>query len=243
MTLRVSIIFVLSILVSFEGCIETIQWDERKRSYAAAPHLYAHYEIVLIAVERPSQAESQYGDMKLIPAASAQLPVNVAEDQLIKIIWLSPERRLPFVLTNKSEQRISLLWEEAAFIDVLHQNHRVIHAGLRAGNSEDSQLPSTVSSNNQLADFLAPAETAPLGRSSNTSPPLFPCTKGEYCDQALALAQKGLTYQVLLPLQAGSDTFRYLFTFQVTSVEFRCDREDDLRVVPRMVGPDSRGIR
>lgn len=227
----------LSVLLSLEGCVDHLadqafQRGGNKRSGAAAPHLYAQYEIVLVAVERPSQAEARYGEMVVTQADSSTVSVNVAEDQLVKLIWLPPERRIPFVLLNKSEQSVTLLWHDVAYVDVLHRTHNAIHAGAQVSDPRVSQMSSVVFSKDRLADFIAPAEGASFGRSHWNLPPLFPCTKGFYCDQPLALAYKGLTYQVHLPLQVGPDTFPYIFTFQVNQVEIRNDQENGPRKAP-----------
>lgn len=218
----------LSALMSLDGCVgrsvdHATQREGMKQPSVGTPRLHAHYEIVLVAIERSTQAEERYGVMVITHADSSPGSMNMAEDQLMKLIWLPPEGRLPFVLVNKEAHAITIPWDDAAYVDGLGRTHRVLHSSVRVWNPGDSQVPSMVLSQDRLADFLLPIESAQLGRNAWTSSPLFPCTQGLYCDQQAALAHQGLTYQVLLPLRVGLETFRYVFTFRVKTVEIRRD--------------------
>lgn len=218
----------LSAPVLHYGCVgrpadQAIPWERMKPPSVGSPRVHAHYEIVLVVIERPAHAEERYGVMVITHAASSTGSMNMAEDQLVKLIWLPPEERLPFVLLNKGEHAITIPWDDAAYVDGLGRTRRVLHSSVRVWNPGDSQVPSMVLSQDRLADFLLPIESAQLGRNAWPSSPLFPCMHGLYCDQQAALAHQGLTYQVLLPLQVGLETYRYVFTFQVKTVEIRRD--------------------
>lgn len=218
----------LSAPVLHYGCVglpadQAIPWEGVKPPSVGTPRVHAHYEIVLGAIERPAHVKERYGAMVITHAASSTGSMNMAEDQLVKLIWLPPEGRLPFVLLNKGEHAITLSWDDAAYVDVSGRTHRVLHSNVRPWNSGDSQAPAMVLSNDRLADFLLPVENAPVGSTGWTLSPLFPCTNGLYCDHQAAVALQGLTYRVLLPLRVGLETFRYVFTFQVKTVEIRRD--------------------
>ncbi len=187
--------------------------EERKKQYAAQSHYIARYDIVLVDVDRPTQAKERYGDISLSKVQPGNTSINLAEDQLIKIAWLPPDRTLAFDLLNKTGQSLKIAWNESAYVDISAHSHSVIHT------SPSSLVPSK----SRLADSLTPADIVPSM--------FFPCIRPGYiCESShrqYASAHKHLTYRILLPLQMGPDIYHYIFTFKVNNVEIISDKKEE----------------
>ena len=216
------------------GAIYRQRLEEREKQYAAEPHYSARYDIMLVSVDRPAQAKELYGDMSLSKAQTPDASLNIAEDQLVKIVWLPPDRELSLELLNKTGQSLKIPWDESAYVDISSHSHRVVHSGVKFSDRNSSQPPSIVPSKGRLADFLYPSDLisyVPGQYGGWAQPLMFPCVKPRYvCEsnhRQLASAHKGLTYRVLLPLQVGTDIYNYTFTFKVNNVEIVSDKKED----------------
>lgn len=219
-------------LLSLAGCVwqdaaqQTRQRQEEfRRQYATQPHHFARYHIVLARVDRSAQSADQYGKVITNTIKTAGGYSHQAEDQLIRIVWSPPFKEFPFEILNKSEYPIRILWDEAAYVDVASQTHRVMHSGIKFNHRNLSQLPTAVAGKGRLIDLLAPTDYAHFTEGSSggwNQRTIFECVKGYICDeehQRIALAHRGLTYRLLLPLQVGADTQIYTFIFNVREVE------------------------
>lgn len=219
-------------LLSLAGCVwqdasqQARQREEELRlQHANQPHYFARYHIVLARVDRSAQAADHYGEVVTNTIKTAGGYTHHAEDQLIRIVWSPPFKEFPFEILNKSEYPIRILWDEAVYVDVADQTHRVMHSGIKFNHRNLSQSPSVVAARGRLIDLLAPTDYARFteglygGWNQRT---IFECVKGYTCDeehQRIALAHKGLAYRILLPIVVGSDTYPYTFTFNVNDVE------------------------
>jgi hypothetical protein len=206
--------------------------EERKKQYAAEPHYFAKYDIALVDVDRPAQAKDRYGDVSTRKIETSNGSVNQAEDQSVKIVWSVPLKEFSFELLNKLEQSIKIPWDEAAYVDISGQSHRVVHSGVKFSDLNASQPPSVVPAKGRLTDIMIPTDNVRFmpgrygGWGQST---IFHCVKGYVCDdsnQRLALAQKGLTYRILLPFQLGAELYNYTFIFRVNNVEIVSDKKE-----------------
>ena len=121
------------------GAIYRQRAEERKKQYAAEPHYFARYDIELVAVDCPAQAKDRYGDASTRKMETSNGSVNQVEDQFVKIIWSPPFKEFSFELLNKTEHSLKLPWDEAAYVDISGQSHRVMHSGVKFSNRNASQ--------------------------------------------------------------------------------------------------------
>jgi len=211
------------VIALFSGCVvhntandTKKRMEERARLQTVEPSYVAHYEVSLIEVQRSLSAQERFGDMKI--AADRGKGLFMAEDHLMRIIWAGPDDQLGFDLLNKSDTPVKILWDAAAYVDITGQSRRVIHSGVKLADRNSPQAPSVITSKGSLNDIVYPSDhVSYYGNWSQR--PMFPCLQeGEICtdpERRLVAAHNGSNYRVLLPVEAGTETYQYTFVFKV----------------------------
>lgn len=189
-------------------CLSTIfcysqKREKRKGVYSA--HLYS--------VEVPK-------DLKVGKIDST---LSVYEDSLIKIDWDYATSQIGFELTNKAEQTIKVIWDDAAYISLSNESSRIFHKGIKYIDRENPQPPTSIYKKTTLSDLIAPTSytTYVSGQYGGwTSRPLIPVnasvwsSKIEYIPGLL-----GLTMRVILPIKIEEKTIEYAFNFRTEFIE------------------------
>lgn len=188
------------------------------------------YEIVLEEVERPVEANEQYGE-KIISATEEEGYRYKFEDEMIKILWFPSPTRLLFLLENKTNHSIRINWNKAAYVCEKGESHGVMHAGVRLIYRNDPQMPSVVEREGVITDFIYPADYVdysyegwverPALSEGWVERPLLPSSKRGGDPQEFLNSAKsyiGKTIQVLLPIQLEDVTCNYIFIFEVKDV-------------------------
>ncbi|CAG5067962.1 hypothetical protein DYBT9623_00690 [Dyadobacter sp. CECT 9623] len=148
---------------------------------------------------------------------------SVYEDPLIKIDWDYGYSQIGFELTNKSDQTMKILWDDAAYISMSNESSRVFHKGVKYIDRENSQPPTSVYKNSTLSDLISPTSytryvTGQYG--GWTSEPLIPVKrvlmsyKVEYNENFI-----GQVMRVVLPIKIEDSILEYIFSFKTTFVE------------------------
>jgi len=196
------------------------------RLRAAEPKYVAQYDVSLIEVQRPSEAKAQFGDMKISQLDTDKGRVFNAQDGLIAVVWTGPSNQLNFDLINKGESPVKVLWDEAAYVDIKGQTHRVIHSGVKLAERNSPQPASVIPSKGKLDDMVYPSDHVSYSDSASSGGwsqrHMFPCMTVMVCKEdqrALTIAHTGMNYRVLLPVQVGKDNFPYTFVFHVNKAE------------------------
>lgn len=198
--------------------------QEQARLRAAEPKYVAQYDVSLIEVQRPTDAQSRFGELKISPLDTSQGKVFHASDGLITVLWNGPGTQLVFDLLNNFEIPIKVMWDEAAYVDITGFTHRVIHNGVKLADRNSSQPPSVIPTQGRLNDIVYPSDLVSYSGSRYgwAQPPMFPCMPGMVCPEAQrqrTTAHTGLTYRVLLPIQVEKDTYPYTFVFRVSRAD------------------------
>ena len=186
------------------------------------------YHISLQEVRRPDEAKKRYGPQKIEKVAEETK--YYFEDAMVKIVWIPGVAGFDFILNNKTEHSIRILWDEAAFVDENGFSHRVIHSGVKYTDKDRPQPPSVVPGGSNLGDIVIPADHIywqdifkPYKWKTK---PLFPETKSfpKLPHDPLKEAKEyfgkyaGKTLQILLPLQIVGIINDYIFTFRIDNV-------------------------
>ncbi|RLI46562.1 hypothetical protein DRO69_02755 [Candidatus Bathyarchaeota archaeon] len=185
----------------------------------------AYYDIVLKEVERPVEAKERYGEQKITKVEEEGIFKYYFEDQMVEIIWMPTSSQISFMLKNKTNHSIKIVWDEAAYVDENGESHRVIHSGVKYIDRNNPQPPSVVVRGGTISDIIIPSDKIYYvsgqygGWRKN---PLFPTTSEEF-DFFKKLVKKyvGKTIQVLLPLQIEDVINEYIFTFEIKDAEVR----------------------
>ena len=196
--------------------------------YPTTPQLTiytARYDIVLTEVQRPAKAKARYGSQKIDKIVEDGVNKYYFEDNMIRIIWVIEVAQPSFVINNKTENSIRLIWDEAAYVDENGFSKRVMHQGVKYADRNNAQPPSIIVRNGRLADFIIPTENVYYREGyygSWKTKPLFPDTKennGNAEDFLKGLkSYLGKTFQILLPLQIEDVTNDYIFTFKINDI-------------------------
>ena len=181
-----------------------------------------HYDVGLKAVE--ISAQEKYRGQNIIKGEE-DISKYYFEDEIVKIVWTPSTSGgnnifgILFVLTNKSDHTVRILWNEARFIDMQGKNLRVMSVesykllGPRLCPA-NSQSNSVVNSNETIKEGVTP-----FFCSERHNPTLlidlFPTTLPI---EELQKKYIGKTIQVILPLQIENKVDEYYFTFEVLRI-------------------------
>lgn len=190
----------------------------------------AYYDIGLKEVERPAQAKERYGAQKITQVEEGGMEKYYFEDDMVKIVWIPTASQVSFVLTNKTDHSIKIVWDEAAFVDENGVTHRVMHSGVKYIDRNNPQPPSIVVRKGSVSDLIIPTDNIYYWSGYDSGwrkTPLFP-TYSVVGDSTAATQLRskskkyiGKTIQVLLPLQIEDVVNEYIFTFEVKNVEVK----------------------
>jgi len=184
------------------------------------------YVLHLSEVERPQSANERYGEQKIINFKEGDGISYIYEDELIKIAWFPTSTQFGFILENKSEYSIKVIWDDAAYVSTRGSSGRIFHAGIKYNERNYPQPPTVIPKYTFLDDLVIPTENvyfeewSPLWGYSGAgwkTQPIFPNkadTKKELNHMANYFI--GKTVKILLPLQVQETVNDYIFTFNIT---------------------------
>lgn len=207
-------------------------------SMLAPQYATATYDVALVEVERPTATRERWGDRTQIELGDSSR--YHYEDDLIDARMAFTENQILFILRNKTDHSVKLIWDEAAYIDYDGALTKVMHEGTKYVDRNAAQPPSIIPARQSLTDLIAPNnrvyyregyygryysnpggwEHAPLilpyqkaispGPSSGPSP-VIAALRQE------AEGMVGKRVGVLLPLEIEGVTNEYTFWFEIKS--------------------------
>ena len=191
------------------------------------------YSIGLKQVERPVDAKERYGKHQIVRVEEEGITKYSFEDGLTSIFWSATVSEFSFVLNNKTDHSIKIVWDEAAYVDIDGISQRVMHAGVKYADRNSSQPPTVVVRKGIASDLIIPSDN--IYYVSGTyggwrKEPLLPDIKKPNAEELELKAEKyiGKTIQVLLPLQIEGIVNEYIFIFEVQSVEIKQSKEETI---------------
>lgn len=180
----------------------------------------AKYDIGMEQVERPSDIEKRYGEAVITKQDTADVSKYIYADSLISIAWLPYPKQFEFVLENKSEHTMKLIWDESAFVDSNGQSHRIMHKGVKFTERNNSMPPSIVVRGGMISDLIYPSDYVSWEYSSWVEKGIFePWAEYSVSNLQPAKDHVGKSVQVLLPIEIEGNVNEYIFTFKVNDVE------------------------
>jgi hypothetical protein len=193
-----------------------------KKSMAPAPQKSIYeciYILSLAEVEHPANAQERYGESSIISFEEEGSKKYSYEDDLIKIIWLPLEEELSFVLENKTNHSIKIIWDEAVFIDENNLSGKVMHSGVKYTDRNNSQPPTVVGRNARITDVVVPTDhiwySEYSGWHTTALIDNLAHSKKEELDIEATEKIGKTTVGVLLPLQIEETINEYIFSFKV----------------------------
>jgi len=193
----------------------------------------ARYEIALVEVERTAQPASEYGTPSISEVFEDGQKRYVFEDALFRATWYAAPKDFSFLLANKSDHSIRVIWDRGVFVDDSGASHRMMHSGVRYLQRDSPQPPSVIVRDGLLNDGVLPTDCVfwkPGHYGGWEQKEIFGPTRTETPSSHLefvevfeadARANIGRRYKVLLPIEDGGSTHEYVFVFEVKGVEFQ----------------------
>jgi hypothetical protein len=185
------------------------------------------YVLNLTGVECPQSAKERYGEQKIINFKESNGKTYVYEDELIKIAWFPSSTAFSFILENKSDYSIKIIWDDASYVNTKGYSGRVVHSGVKYNERNNSQPPTVIAKKTYLDDLLIPTENIYYDEawvlfwgnigSAWKIKPLIPNIAETKKDLYYLTKQYiGKTVKILLPLQVQETVNDYIFTFNIT---------------------------
>ena len=165
-------------------------------------------------------------DVESPPSVSKNIDAFTFEDENIKIRWDFDYTRVDFVLENKTDKSIKVIWDEAIYVDEYGQSANIMHKGIKYIDRNDSQKPSTVARSSKLNDSITPTSKIYYQNPTQYTQggwrekPLFhnkiafnKQTVKDSCSNTV-----GLEVKILLPVEIDGIIQEYIFTFKVEDI-------------------------
>src|SRR5271157_1658376 len=216
--------------------------DSSRKTYTIAK---ATYDISLISVEKSTGAK-EIGEQRIETVIEMGISRFYFEDEMVRIKWLPTPYDIVFVLNSKTDGPVSIVWNDARFIDEKGVSHRLIHSGIGYEDRNNAQPPTVVSARGTLEDFVHPADyfqkEEDYGGKSNKQQdywkraPFLPAQIKGTANELRTKAEPfvGKTFQVMLALQIDDLRNDYLCTFKINRIDVK---EDTLE---QDKGPDNK---
>lgn len=179
----------------------------------------ASYSVGLSTVESPADAKQQFGETKVVTFNEEGVSKYRYEDDYIDIVWFVGSKQFNFTLKNKSGHTLKINWDDISYVDTKGQVGRVMHAGVKYTDRNNSQPATTVPKGASISDILLPTENVYFvsgqygGWGENY---LIPCvykTPEDFNSGASSLVGKTMT--VMMPIMIENVQNDYTFTFNI----------------------------
>jgi len=202
--------------------------DSSQKTYTIAN---ATYDMSLISVEKSIGAKKIYGEQRIEAVTEEGISRFYVEDEMLRIKWFPTPYDIVFILNNKANGPVSIVWDEARFIDEKGVSHRLIHSGIGYEDRNNSHPPTFVAAKGTLEDFVHPADhfrrEEDYGGRSNKQQGYWKRTSflpAQIKGTAEELRVKsepfvGKTFQVILALQIDDVRNYYVCTFKINKVD------------------------
>lgn len=114
------------------------------------------YKPILTKVERTDNPEDRYGGISEVNKED----VNWFRfsDENIDFEISGTISTFNFLLTNKTNNTIKLIWDDAVFVHVNGNTSKVMHNGIKYSERNNAQVASTVIRNSKLIDSIVPVD-------------------------------------------------------------------------------------
>jgi len=211
------------IIATLIGCGLPNQ-TKSQRTYTIAN---ASYDISLISVEKCIGTKKTCGEQVVETILEEGFSKFYFEDEMVRIKWFPKPDDVVFVVNNKVDRLVRIVWDEARLIDEKGVIHRLIHSGIGYEERNDPQRPTLIAARGSLEDFVHPADyfqwekwsskLQGYWRRASFMPTQIKGTAEELRTKAEPFV--GKTFQVILALQFDDVRNDYVCTFKINNVD------------------------
>jgi hypothetical protein len=208
----------------------------------------ATYSSALVEVGRPGEARARWGAVaRIAPGDSNRY---VYEDAMVRVRIAAGDESIRFAITNKTEHAITIIWDDARFIDTDGKVSKVMHVGTKHEDREQPQAPSVIGARQTVDDAAWPNDRVwrtaghgyMVGKTYHRVSPRW-AHFGLVSPEAATVEAKpdvpftpdsafvsrvranvGKRMRLVLPLQIEGVTNEYAFWFEVTDTSLSTSR-------------------
>ena len=223
---KIPFLFCALIAATLVSC-ESSLWNRPDKPYKIA---IASYDISLLSVERSTGTEKVYEKQRIETALEEGIQRFYFEDEMVRIKWCPAPNDIVFVVHNKADNTVKIVWDEGKFIDEKGVIHRLLHSGIGYEERNDSHSPTIIFPKETLEDFVFPADywqKEEFGKKSHKNqvywkrvsflPTQIKGTAEELRTKIEPFV--GKTFQVILALQVNGVRNDYVCTFRINKVD------------------------
>ena len=170
------------------------------------------YDIELENVEKNEKNEN--GKINIINLKQENYKNYSYDDNNIRIIWSPLSSQFDFILQNKTNYTIKILWDDVVFVDN-NICYKVIHSNVKYIDKTNHQLPTVIIKNTNIEDLIIPIKNIYFDTKWKIKP-FFPNIA--FNDNELnILVNKyiGKEIKIYLPLKIQNNIKEYIFIFKV----------------------------
>jgi hypothetical protein len=180
---------------------------------------YINYNLALTKVERPENIDDRYGSIKEVEYKLKHFEHYLYENNTFKIIITPQSDRFSFTLENKTEHSISIIWEDAVYINENGFCRKVIPSGNKTVIAKGSVISDDII---PKGSYYYTNNALGVGRWKTSS--LF--TNSTYNVEDISKIAKfyvGKTVKILVPIQIKEVINDYIFSFEITGYVVNVD--------------------
>lgn len=138
-------------------------------------------------------------------------------DDDIAIDWsYTYKSKLNFKLKNLSDNKIKVIWDEVVYVNPDGSTDRVMHAGVKYVNRNESQPPTVIPVGSFIEDAIIPTSVvsfvAYVGWAEGS---LFNVSSDKKTSKWQLENTYGKNVKVIMPIEIGDNVADYTFTFTV----------------------------
>jgi hypothetical protein len=196
-----------SIYYKLRGRLSNLQKEflaSEAREKVFEPLFNGVYKTALIAVEKPEDPQSRYGNTTLVE--EGDINKYAYSDSIINIIFTKCDDGFSFELKNLSEHSLKVIWDEASYIDNSGLSTKIMHKGIKYSDKSTFQPATTVIKGAKIQDVVIPIDNVTFEDNGWKISPLFP--------QKLVRNLFG-EVRLMLPIQIKNEVNEYVFVFKI----------------------------
>ena len=151
-------------------------------------------------------------DVKIVSVTpDASIVGNTVDTSDFSIVFDFPTNsmgsisQISFVITNKTDSVLKIIWESSVFVDSAGESHRVMHEGVRYLERDKIIPPSTLAPGTKLSDVIYPTD-------------YVSSVNGNWIENPIVSSKPGQQFSILLAIDNGSQIQNYMVTFQIGGV-------------------------
>jgi len=149
------------------------------------------------------------------------------EDELLRVKFIPGMRSIGVEVTNKTEEPISIIWEDTSYTDPLGKQHDVINAEAKIKRGE-ALPPTVIPPGRRVADAILPADYV-IWKSSGVKccETIMPDPGAMVTCPLKGVSPRelvGKSIKITLPVQKGNVRYKYSFIIEITGLKERVEQ-------------------